>query len=73
MSTLSGWRGTNDAGGKVALADWKEIALNGRVVNLAFDSDIVPKTEVRRALKELKEYLESKKATVHIAKFPHPD
>jgi hypothetical protein len=35
-----GFRGTNSAGGKVALPDIDEIAWNGRAVVLAFDSDV---------------------------------
>ena len=34
-----GWRGRNGKGGKLAVADWHDIALNGRRVVLAFDSD----------------------------------
>src|SRR5262245_24269454 len=34
-----GFRGTNGAGGKLALPDLDEIAWNGRVVVLAFDGD----------------------------------
>jgi hypothetical protein len=45
-----GWRGTNDQGGKTALAEWEASALNGRVVYLCFDSDGVRKREVFEAL-----------------------
>ena len=37
------WRGTNDKGGKVALPEWESVALNGRLVYIVFDSDIVDK------------------------------
>lgn len=33
------WRGTNDDNGKVALVDWEYVALEGRQVYLAFDSE----------------------------------
>jgi hypothetical protein len=56
------WRGTNDKGGKVAVADWNDIALNGRRVILAFDSDVVIKKSVQDALRLLTDYLEYKGA-----------
>ena len=43
-----GWRGSNGKGGKTAVADWHDIALNGRRVVLAFDSDVTVKPAVRR-------------------------
>src|SRR5262249_52271752 len=45
------WRGTNDDGGKVALEDWESVALNGRKVYIAFDSDVTEKRSVHLALK----------------------
>jgi len=48
-----GWRGTNDLGGKMVLADMGNIAWNGRQVYLVFDSDIITKTAVEQALKGL--------------------
>ena len=42
-----GWRGTNAKGGKTALADFDSIALNGREVNIVFDSDVQDKKEVQ--------------------------
>jgi hypothetical protein len=64
------WRGTNGLGGKTALPDWELVALNGRKVYLAFDSDVVEKRGVRTALLRLKEFLESRKATVFILRLP---
>jgi hypothetical protein len=52
------WKGTNQHGGKVAVADWNDIALNGRRVILAFDSDVVIKKSVQDALKALVAYFE---------------
>jgi hypothetical protein len=43
----------------VALPDWHDIALNGRRVVLAFDSDVTRKPAVAKALTELAGYLES--------------
>ena len=36
-----GRRTTNGYGGKVALADWHDIALNDQPAVLAFDSDVI--------------------------------
>jgi Domain of unknown function (DUF3854) len=65
-----GWRGTNGHGGKLAVADWHDIALNGRRVVLAFDSDVTVKPAVRRALDELAAYLATKGATVEYLHLP---
>lgn len=56
------WRGTNSHGGKTAIPDWHDIALNGRRVILAFDSDVTRKRPVRAALDCLAGYLVSKGA-----------
>lgn len=64
------WRGTNGSGGKVAVPDWHDVALNGRRVVLAFDSDVVRKRAVRRALDELAGYLTSKGARVGFLHLP---
>ena len=60
------WRGTNGNGGKTRLPDWEEIALNGRQVYIAFDSDWKRNTHVRMALERLVEFLKNNKASVHI-------
>ena len=52
------------------MADWESIALNGRNIFIAFDSDVTGKKEVRTALLRFKAYLESKKAGVRIILFP---
>lgn len=54
------WRGTNEHGGKVALADWDAIALNDREVFIVFDSDVMEKLPVYNALCRLKSFLESR-------------
>jgi hypothetical protein len=52
------WRGTNDLGGKTALADWEHVALNGRCIYVVFDSDVMLKRAVHAALVRLKAFLE---------------
>jgi hypothetical protein len=64
------WRGTNEAGGKVALADWESIALNGRQCVVVFDSDVMVKAGVHAALERLKAFLESKGANTLLAYLP---
>ncbi len=64
------WRGTSPVGGKVALPEWHDIALNGRRVVLAFDSGVATKSAVARALAELANYLESKGAKVEYLHLP---
>jgi hypothetical protein len=60
------WRGTNEAGGRVALADWESVALNGRKVYIVFDSDVMEKRAVNLALVRLKSFLEARKAIVRL-------
>jgi P4 family phage/plasmid primase-like protien len=62
------WRGSNPADGRTALADWELVALEGRPVYLAFDSDATAKPQVRAALQRLGRFLESRGAHVHIAR-----
>lgn len=64
------WRGTNALGGKVALADWESIALNGRVTYIAFDSDSTTNTGVQEALTRLRAFLESRGAKVRTVVLP---
>lgn len=58
------WRGTNAQGGKTALADWEMIALNGRRVYLAFDSDVATKPSVATALRRFAAFLTAHGADV---------
>lgn len=67
-----GWRGRNHRGGLTALADWEDIALNGRDVVLAFDSDVMTKVSVRDALERLSAFLSKRKATVRYLLLPDP-
>lgn len=64
------WRGTNAAGGKTVLAAWESVALNERLVYLAFDSDAMYKKEVYQALIRFKEFLKSRGARVRIVYLP---
>jgi hypothetical protein len=64
------WRGTNEQGGKTALAEWEHIALNGRQVYVVFDSDVMLKREVYAALARLKGFLESRGAKVGLLYLP---
>jgi hypothetical protein len=58
------WRGTNDAGGKVAVPDWQDVALNGRQVLIAYDHDVMRNSMVQKAAQALADYLRNKGATV---------
>ncbi|GAA4951928.1 hypothetical protein GCM10023224_40740 [Streptomonospora halophila] len=61
------FRGTNVDGGKTELPDWDRIALNGRSVYVAFDSDVVTKDAVKGALRRLSGLLKRRGADVRIA------
>ncbi len=67
------WRGTNEHGGKTALAEWESIALNGRKVYIVFDSDVMTKPGVQKALSRLKAFLESRGAEVALVYLPTAD
>ena len=73
VALLGVWnfRGRNELGGKVALAEWEQIALNGRTVYVVFDSDVMVKHEVHAALARLKAFLESRGAMVKLIYLPH--
>jgi Domain of unknown function (DUF3854) len=72
LALLGVWnsRGSNNAGGKTALADWDSVALKGRAIYIAFDSDVMEKRDVAAALARLKPFLESRKATVKMIYLP---
>ena len=48
LSGVWNWMHTNSAGGKMAIPDWYDVALNGRRVILAYDGDVARKESVRR-------------------------
>jgi putative DNA primase/helicase len=62
------WRGSNGDGGKSALPDWEQVALNGRTVHLVFDSDAHANPQIRQALHRLGRFLETRGAAVHVAR-----
>lgn len=64
------WRGTNEHGGKTALPDWHDIALNDRKVVLAFDSDSFQNESVHKAVEELGRWLEHRGANLCFAYLP---
>jgi hypothetical protein len=54
------WRGRNGDGGLTALAEWEYVALNDREVYIVFDSDVMLKPQVHKAMVRLKAFLESR-------------
>lgn len=70
LAGVDAWQGTNSSGGKTALADWKDIALNGRRVYLAFDSDAASKPSVAGALERLGAWLLTRTADVRYCYLP---
>jgi hypothetical protein len=70
LNGVYGWRGRNGRGGRLAVSEWHDVALNGRRVALAFDSDVVRKSAVQHALGELAGYLISKGAAVEYLHLP---
>lgn len=58
------WRGKNEHGGKTALPEWEDVALNDRETYIVFDSDVMVKPEVSRALVRQKGFLETRGARV---------
>ncbi len=72
VALLGVWnfRGSNEFGGTTALADWESIALNDRLVYIVFDSDVMTKISVYRALARLKAFLEGRHAHVQLIYLP---
>ena len=64
------WRGKNGRCGKAVPADFESIALNGRQVYIAFDSDVMTKPEVHAALERLSEFLKSREGRVSFIYLP---
>ena len=67
------WRGRNDDGGLTALPDFEQIAFNGRVIYLAFDSDAMAKREVHQALERLAGFLGTRGAELRFVYLPSTD
>ncbi|MBN2239689.1 MAG: DUF3854 domain-containing protein [Dehalococcoidales bacterium] len=70
VSGVWGFKGKNQFGGITFLADWDYIAVRNRTVFLAFDSDIISKDMVRKALEHIAEHLKRKGAQVQIIQLP---
>jgi hypothetical protein len=70
LSGVWNWRGTNDMGGKTAIADWNDIALNDRRVILAFDGDVARKPNAAKALCALAEFLKYRGAEIEYLHLP---
>lgn len=73
INGVAGWRGTNTAGGKTAVPDFNDVALNGRSVVLAFDGDVARKQPVQLELCKLADYLKHKGAQVSYLHLPDTD
>lgn len=56
--------------GGVRLPDWSEIAIKGREVVIAFDSDVMQKESVRNALHRLSDFLKMRGARVSFLLLP---
>lgn len=65
------WRGRNAADATAALGDWESVALKGRRVYVAFDSDVLTKRDVRSALQRLGGFLAARGAEVRYVHLPH--
>lgn len=70
LAGVWGFKGKNETGGVTLLADWDHIALEGRTVYLTFDSDVIDKASVRKALERLAEHLCRKGARVLVVHLP---
>jgi Domain of unknown function (DUF3854) len=71
LSGTYGWMQTDpETKGKVALRDFYSVALNGREVVIAFDSDVMTKDEVRKALQGFRRFLESRGARPLVCMLP---
>ena len=65
-----GFKGKNQDGGVTFLADFDYIALKGRKVIIAFDSDVSVKPEVKKAMERLGEHLRRKGANLYVVLCP---
>nr|MBA2782790.1 DUF3854 domain-containing protein [Rubrobacteraceae bacterium] len=68
---VSSFRGKNEHGGKTVLAEWEYINLEGRQAYIVFDSDIMLKPAVYKAMVRIKNFLEFRKAEVAVIYLPH--
>jgi hypothetical protein len=73
LSGVWNWLHTNSAGGKMALPEWHDIALNDRRVIIAFDGDTARKEPVQKSLHALAKYLAYKGSHVYFLHLPDTD
>ncbi|MBU3684920.1 MAG: DUF3854 domain-containing protein [Mycobacterium sp.] len=73
LSGVWNWIATSSAGGKMALPEWRDVALNGRRVVMAFDGDIARKESVQIAARALSQYLATKGARIEWLHLPDTD
>jgi hypothetical protein len=71
ISGVWNWRGRNRYGGKLAVGDWDDIALNDREVIVAYDSDVGRKRQVHTAMLRLAEFLKYRGADVKYLCLPY--
>jgi hypothetical protein len=72
IALLGVWnfKGKNDFGATTFLADWDYIGYEGRDIWIVFDSDVITKPNVRKALERLTEHLQRKGATIGAVYLP---
>jgi hypothetical protein len=70
LTGIWNWRAKNSFGGITVCSDFDSIALNGRQVYVAPDSDYATNQSVSQAVKRLGEFLKRKKANVSIVLLP---
>ena len=70
LTGVWGFKGKNEFGAITLLSDWDRIAIKDRLVYLAFDSDVVSKEMVRKALEHLGEHLSRKGASILVVYLP---
>lgn len=74
LSGVWNWLGTSTAGGKMALPEWRDVALNdNRRVVIAFDGDVARKPSVQKAAHALSSYLATKGARIEWLWLPDTD
>lgn len=67
---VANWRGTNAVGGKTALPFWEDVALNGRRVFVAYDSNVMIKRPVHDQLVRFGAFLAGRGADVRYVYLP---
>lgn len=73
LSGVWNWLTTNSAGGKMALPEWRDIAVNGRRVIIGFDGDTARNENVQKAARALAGYLATKGARIEYLHLPDAD